>query len=515
MSTHAGSRMVRVAVVWLAAVPLVSDVAIAQTEVKPYLVAVGADYEIRPLLSVGDRVPLSGDPSRQYQLVGIPDGLAAASNGDGTTTVYLNHELPTDGVSEPIVGAPLTRGAIVSKLIVGADGHVVSGDRAYDLVYNENVLVGPTAQIDNTTPSFGRFCSASLAGPPEGFDRLIYLTNEEADALNARGGRGTFDGRGGLSVAVFGREAHTLPKLGRFSKENTLVMRGTGRRTVIVSLEDGPASADSQLYMYVGWKDLSVNASPLARNGLDNGRLYVFASAIPTMNNELTFQSGTILGRWREIPNAQNMGEVQLENAADIVGAFGFVRIEDGAFDEAHPNEFFFVTTGGNALEGNSLGRLYSLRLNPVNPLRTPSLHVIYNADRVVAAGGDIAISPDNVDTSQRFLMVNEGGSGRTAAVLSAKARDLSVWRFALTDLDWTSRVDVSTATRVAQVNPPGRDGIAVPINTWEPSGVLDGSGSFGDGSWLQDVQAHPPTTQPATNTVQDGQLVLMVPPRP
>ena len=54
-------------------------------------------------------------------------------------------------------------------------------------------------------------------------------------------------------------------------------MRGTGKRTVILSTEDGPRSTDSQLYLYLGRKDRS-SSDPLRRNGLDNGRLYAFAS---------------------------------------------------------------------------------------------------------------------------------------------------------------------------------------------------------------------------------------------
>jgi hypothetical protein len=44
----------------------------------------------------------------------------------------------------------------------------------------------------------------------------------------------------------------------------------------------------------------------------------------------------------------------------------------------------------------------------------------------------------------------------------------------------------------------------------WETSGIIDTAGLFGAGSWLFDVQAHGPTTAPAPNTVEDGQLVLL-----
>lgn len=484
--------------------------AAAQTTVKPYLRAVGSYYEVTPLLSVGDRLPLTGDAVQQYQMVGTPDGLGAHANDDGTVTLLMSHELAADRLTEPIVGAPLNRGSIVSQFVLSPEGQVLSGKHAFGTVFSQNLPVGPTARTDNSTPAFGRFCSSTLAGPDEGLDRYIYFANEEADSGIVRGIPSTFDGRGGLTVAIFNGEAHTLPKLGRFAKENSVVMSGTGRRTVILSLEDGPSVADSQLYMYVGAKDTSAGASVLRRNGLDNGRLYVLASAASESNNELSFQEGTVRAEWRAIPNADNMSDTQLELAADLAGAFGFVRIEDGAFSPTRPNEFFFATTGGNLIEGNGLGRLYSLRLNRRDPLGGARLHVVYNADQVIAQGGDIAISPDNIEVDGRHLMVQEGGTGRAEPVLALKQRELSVWRFDMTDPKFVDRIDAASATRVAEVAPPGRDGVSVPVGKWESSGVLDAGGLFGPDSWLLDVQAHAPTTAPSPNTFEDGQLLLL-----
>jgi Bacterial protein of unknown function (DUF839) len=482
----------------------------AATAVKPYVVPVGGEYEIRALFSVDDRVPETSDPSRQYRMVGIPDGLGAHANGDGTSTLFMNHEFVRASVSAPLIGGPQYRGAFVSRWILDADGDPISGERAYDSVFMENTLVGPAAEVGNATPAFARFCSGSLAGRPHGLDRWIYFTNEEENSPI------TFDGKGGLSVAIFDNEIHTLPKLGRFSKENTLVQPNQGTEAVIFSLEDGPATLDNQLYMYVGKKDLSAGSSVLARNGLDNGKLYAFRSLDPARNSERTFVTGSVTGEWVEMPNAENMTDGELEAASDGVNAMTFVRPEDGAYNPNDRNEFFFVTTGSSSGADNGvneLGRLYSLHLHPGNVLKPATLTIVYNADTIVAAGGDTALSPDNLDASSRYLQINEDGTTESRAVMAAKGRDGSIWRFDLVKGPIGSvGVDASTAMRVVELDPPGRDGVPVGPGVWETSGIIDTSALFGADTWLSDVQAHSPTTAPAPLTVEDGQLFIMTP---
>ena len=494
-------------VITVSTVLLVTNAA-AVPSVQNYAVGIAEGYETEALLSVGDTVPETSNPDQDYKMVGIPDGLGAHAAQGGTRIVYMNHELTNSTLSEPVVGAPLNRGALVSKLVVDRDGDVISGERAYDWVFNENTFHGPAAQVGNSTRPFSRFCSGSLATPEEhGFDRPIYITNEEEGTP-----ANTFDGMGGLAVAIVDNNLHTLPKLGRFAWENTLVQPTQGNRTVIMGMEDGPAVLDpaqenSQVYLYVGKKDRSRGTSVLRRNGLDNGQLYVLVPESSSQGSEADFLSGTIDVEWALIPNAGTLNEAQLEAASDAAGAFRFARPEDGAFNNLNRNEFFFVTTGGSVPAGaNTLGRLYSLELHPGNPTLGGELTVIYNADTVIADGGDIAISPDNIDVSDDYLMINEDGTVESRQVMAAKNRDGSIWRF---DLN-RHGVDASSAERVVELDPPGRDGIPVGPGIWETSGIIDGEGLYGNGSWIFDVQAHPPTTPPAPGTVEDGQLLLM-----
>ena len=499
---RAAGVLLAVATLALAVTPLNAD---AATDGK-YLVPVGNEYDTRAIFSVGDRVPETSNPAQEYQMVGIPDGMGAHEldnddDDDDGIALFVNHEFPNTTLSEPTIGQPPNRGAIVSRYLLDEDGEVVSGERAYDTVYVENTLVGPAAEVGNATPGFGRFCSSTLAGRKEGFDRNIFFTNEEGDSA------ATFDGNGGQSVAVFDNKAHVLPKLGHFAKENTVPMRGTGSRTVLLPLEDGPSSPDSQLFMYVGEKDRSAPSGSLARNGLDNGSLYVFVGDDSAKNSELGFQSGTTTGDWVLIPGAETMTDVQLEAAADAAGAFAFVRIEDGAFNKKSNRDFYFVTTGGNKAAGNELGRAYHLRFNRSDPTGEASLKVVYNADTVVAAGGDIALSPDNIDTSKKYLMIQEDGTSQSRPVMQANGRDGGIWRF---ELDG-AKVDVDDREFVAELDSPGRDGIPVPTSgTWETSGIIDASRFLGPDTWFVDVQAHSPTTAPTPNTVEDGQILIL-----
>lgn len=467
------------------------------TTVKPYVEPVGSAYQLTPILSVADKVPETSDPSKQYQMVGIPDGLGAYSRPDGTIALLMNHELVKGTTSQPVVGGPLNRGAFISRYILSTDGSVLSGERAYDTVFDEFAGTSfPAADSTNASPDFTRFCSAALAGPESGFDRPLYFAGEESESPS------TFDGRGGVLTVTFDNELHTLSKFPRIPWENALPRPFNGNETIVMCLEDGPTTPDSQLFLYVGKKDRSNGSNVLSRNGLNNGEIYVFVSTTAGKTTEVTFQDGSITGRWQKIPNAANMTDKELEMKADAAGAFGFIRVEDGAWSKTSRKDFYFVTTGGGA--GNQLGRLYHMELNPGNVLQTVKLTVVYNADQIIAAGGDVAISPDNIDVSADYLTICEDGTANSRPVMAQKGRDGSIWRF---DLNNNFAYE-----RVAELNPPGRDNVPVGPGIWETSGIIDASSFFGDGSWIVDAQAHPPTTAPGHGTVEDGQLLIMTP---
>jgi hypothetical protein len=128
-------RLIGAAFAALALTAAMAGSGLAATSIKPYVEPVGSQYAIKALFSVDDKVPLlGGAPGQQYRMVGIPDGLGAHANGDGTSTLYMNHELGFTALSEPVVGGPKNRGAIVSQWILDQDGDPVAGKRAYDQI---------------------------------------------------------------------------------------------------------------------------------------------------------------------------------------------------------------------------------------------------------------------------------------------------------------------------------------------------------------------------------------------
>jgi hypothetical protein len=136
---------------------------------------------------------------------------------------------------------------------------------------------------------------------------------------------------------------------------------------------------------------------------------------------------------------------------------------------------------------------------------------MIYNADTVATEGGDIGFAPDNIDVSKRYLMVCEDGTTQSRTQYAKRARDGSIWRHDLKNN--------FAAKRVVELNPPGTEiasGQTVPPSVgagiWETSGIIDAADFFGNDAWLFDVQAHSPSIIPAANTVEDGQLLLMLP---
>src|SRR5262245_27414490 len=116
---------------------------------SPYVVPVNPAVTTQALLTVGDTVG-------GYRMVGIPDGLGAFDNGDGTFTVLMNHELPnTEGVARTHNAALGTggHGAFVSEWVI---------DKGTLQVLSGRDLIQTVVLNGSTSLNFNRFCSADL-----------------------------------------------------------------------------------------------------------------------------------------------------------------------------------------------------------------------------------------------------------------------------------------------------------------------------------------------------------------
>lgn len=493
------------------AIGAVALVAVATTVAGPkapeYAVSRDGGYETKVLLSVGDQVRETSDTKKKYQLVGIPDGLGAVKDGDDTL-VYMNHEFVSTVKTQPVIDGPLYKGSFVSKWVLKTNGKVESGERAYDTVYVGNTLIGPAAEdvAGNTTRPFSRLCSGSLGTQADGFTLPIYFAGEEDDSMVT-----SFDPAGGQAVAIYNNEAHVLPKLGKFAFENILPQRrtdGPTGKTVLLLMEDGPATPlESQLYMYVGQR--SAVGTTLDQNGLTNGQLYALKVGGKTAEAAADVTGAASAAEWVPVASPETKTYTQLNTDTVAAGAYGFARVEDGAFDKDDPNRFYFVTTGQNAVN-NNLGRIYQLDLNASDPAGAASLKLVVNADAIIKGGGDTAVSPDNIDTASGWLMVQEDGTSPSRTEMGKRNRDGSIWRFPIVPAKGGL---VASSDRIVELNPPGRDGIAVGPGVWETSGIIDTSTIFGPDTWLFDVQAHGPTVPPnVASQGEDGQLLLLTP---
>jgi hypothetical protein len=491
-------------------------------------------YTVEPILSVGDTVPRTSNTAQQYQMTGIPDGLGVHTINQLTAAVYMNHEFTASILTRPIIGQPKVRGSYVSKFILDRQRRgVLRGDIAFSNVYIESTLAHGVAMEDNAHPAFSRLCSGSIAGPREGMDRYIYLAGEESEG-------DTYNTLGGSAVAFIDGNAHVLPGLGHFPWENLLIQPriDTGlyaNKTVIMLMEDGPANSPyCGMFMYVGTKNRT-SSDPLVRNGLVGGQFYVLRGLNEDANYEFDFygEGNATQCEWVRIPNIASKSYTQLKDAAIAQDFFRFARVEDGAWSKVSKTDFFYVTTGGDGVVGdgtgnNKLGRLYRLTLDANNPLGYANLEIIGDADHSNHA--DLPLSPDNMDTSSRYVMINEDGTSQSRPVMAARNRDGSIWRYDMWDLS-------AAPLRVAQQTSIGRDGVyavtgavvtpgSLPVTPtfttskytptargiWETSGIHATDAEFGDGTFIFDVQAHSPTAAPGDSTREDGQLLILIP---
>src|SRR5215470_10155790 len=93
------SRTIMLAGVFAASLVIASAQSITgpSSSQSPYLVRTEPGIVTLSILTVGDAVNFKADGVTPYRMCGIPDGLGAFDNGDGTFTVLMNHEIAGNG----------------------------------------------------------------------------------------------------------------------------------------------------------------------------------------------------------------------------------------------------------------------------------------------------------------------------------------------------------------------------------------------------------------------------------
>ena len=437
-----------------------------------YLLPVADGVQTRAVLTVGDSPNLKPDGVTPYSMVGIPDGLGAFDNGDGTFTLLSNHELVAT------VGIPRAHGSIgafVSRWTVRkSDLHVLHGE---DLIQQVSLWNGTSYDPPASGAGpFGRFCSADLAAPSAlfnastglGYDGRLFMDGEETGA----------DGRA-FAHAMDGN-SWQLPRLGKLAFENSVASPKASDNTVVVSMDDG---GGGQVYVYKGTKTAA--GSPVDKAGLTNGE--VFAIKVPGVAAE-DAAAGIAAGPFElaSLGNVENLTGAQFEQASVDGGATTFNRPEDGAWDPSNPNDFYFVTTA--SFTGNS--RLWRLRfVDAAEPQLGGTIEMVLDGSEGQKMMDNIAI-----DARGHIMICEDVGNN---------AHIGRVFRY---------DIATDTLTVVAQHDPALFTSGAASFLTQdeEASGVIDASSLLGNGWWLIDVQAHYATTAEA---VEGGQYIAFYDP--
>ncbi len=125
----------------------------------PYVLPTISSYRTISVLTTDNTGANPDDSVGGYFMAGIPDGLGAFDNGNGTFTLLMNHELSSGGA----VRAHGANGAFVSEWTIDKNTlAVTSGADLMQQVFQWN----STTQSLNASPtaavSFSRFCSADL-----------------------------------------------------------------------------------------------------------------------------------------------------------------------------------------------------------------------------------------------------------------------------------------------------------------------------------------------------------------
>jgi hypothetical protein len=236
-------------------------------------------------------------------------------------------------------------------------------------------------------------------------------------------------------------------------------------------------STPGEVYMYVGNKTNSAN--PIEAAGLTNGRLYGLKTPVFT---ETTAAPGTGASTFVDVTSfATGTGAaLQAESIAQQVTRFA--RPEDGVWNPAKPNEYYWVNTGTAAAPT----RLYRMTFNDIaQPELGATVEVLMDVNDGPQAMDNMTLvnSPDG---KTRVFVQEDGGTGPD-----------DVWMYTVED---------DAALRIASHDPAYSF-----ANGSESSGIIPAFDLLGPGWFLLDTQA---AYNIPGELVAGGQLMAMFVPQ-
>jgi len=455
----------------------------------PYIQTTAPGWSATSVLTVGDSVG-------GYKMVGIPDGLGAYDNNNGTFTLLMNHELGETVGSTRAHGA---KGAFVSEWVINKSNlSVVSGGDLITKVYDWNT----TDQKSNLAPStiaFNRFCSSDLASTSAFYNASTGLGTQTRILLN--GEEGGANGRAVATIAT-GADKGSSYVLGKFNLatngsgssyvgawENLLANPLSQNKTVIIGNNDGGTGImNNSIGVYVGTKtNIGTDAD---KAGLTNG----------------TIKFVKVDGNTAEITNTTTRATGITSGTAFTLSATAsttFSRPEDGVWDVNNANKFYFVTTDRLDQVADGVGtqvgrsRLWSLNFSDItNPDAGGTISKLLEGTEGQNMFDNMTISMDGLSL---ILQEDVGGA----------AHNGKVWNYDIATglLTQIAKHDASRFGDVVGGVVTAATGSFT--NDEETSGVIDVTDIIGGTgkTYLLVDQAHYPI---ADELVEGGQLVAL-----
>ena len=493
-----------------------------------YLTPTSPGWSATSLLTVGDGIG-------GYLFAGIPDGLGAYSNGDGTMTVLANHEIGNDyttGVLKGAVRAHGAAGGFVSKWVINTSTwQVVSGgdfvtSPTNQMMWDTTANAGAGNWVARTASNpyaYLRPCAADLpkleafydSYSGTGYNGRIFMNGEETGA----------EGKG-FAWIVDGTEAgkvYELPHHGKYSWENNLARSNYGPflfyansqvQTVTVGTDD---TTPGEVYVYIGTKTNTGNA--VQRAGLANGLTYGLKVLTATgytgdiLFENLTGFNGTFgLAQIFDNTTLPNKTGAQFQTESLRLKVTQFARPEDAQWLDH--DSLVFATTGATVNSvANITAKIYQLDFNSgaFGEILTTggAIKVLVDSAKLTGKDGAKAASFDNITIGDDGLLYIQEDPG---------SKEYIAKHWIVNPLAGTQAQIEATAVQIFESDRSRFTTGAVNFQTIdeEHSGIVDittivNDGIFGSKWFLVATQNHAAATGAnAATLVEGGQFIAL-----